>query len=77
MLCLVGGAFYKQSPMRPVSKSQERKSLIPNDNDGVWDDDVVSVAADEEMELITPSLSTPTATVGAPADKSGVQRRVN
>jgi hypothetical protein len=49
--------------------------LIPND-DGVWDDDVVSIAADEEMELVTPS-STPTAAVGAPSDKSGVQRRGN
>lgn len=75
MLCLVGGAFYKQSPMRLVSKAEERKNLIPND-DGVWDDDVVSIAADEEMELVTPS-STPTAAVGAPSDKSGVQRRGN
>ena len=74
LICLVGGSFYKQAPMRANPKSEERKNLISNE-EGVWDVDLASVAHDEDVELLSLS-STPTGACVTP-DKSGVQRRAN
>lgn len=72
MICLVGGSIYKQAPMRAMSKPQDRKTLIPNE-DGVWDDAVSHMSPDEELESLV--VAVPNTPSGAASDKSGIQRR--
>jgi GDP-mannose transporter len=53
-LCLVGGSFYQQAPLRKTHQKPTRDDVVPQD--GTWNTDDLSIgessAQDEEVELL-------------------------